>query len=158
MMVSGMKKVAALISSLGFLVTAATAFAVSPTPISIRVVAPLQGVNPSTTIGTLLSNILTIVFVLAAIVVLFMLIIGAFQWITSGGDKEGVESARKRITHALIGFAILALAFLIVQVVGQMVNINIVSLESLPTLGQCGPGQTFDPAASKCIDVAKPTP
>lgn len=158
MIVLGMKKIAAAISSLGFLTTAATIFAASPSPIPIRVVAPLQGVNPSTTIGTLLSNILTIVFVLAAIVVLFMLIIGAFQWITSGGDKEGIDNARKRITNALIGFAILALAFLIVQVVGQMVNINILSLESLPTLGQCGPGQTFNPATSNCVDVAKPTP
>ena len=115
-----MKKVAALISSLGFLVTAATAFAVSPTPISIRVVAPLQGVNPSTTIGTLLSNILTIVFVLAAIVVLFMLIIGAFQWITSGGDKEAVAGARNRLTFAIIGITILALAFVMIRVLGQI--------------------------------------
>ncbi|MDP3758412.1 MAG: hypothetical protein Q8Q86_01725, partial [Candidatus Daviesbacteria bacterium] len=88
---------------------------------------------------------------------LFMLIIGAFQWITSGGDKEGVESARKRITHALIGFAILALAFLIVQVVGQVVNINILDIQSLPVLGQCSPNQVFDTASNKCV-AGLPTP
>lgn len=152
-----MRKVAAAISSLGFLATAATIFAVSPTPISVRVVPPLQGVDPATTIGTLLSNILTIIFVLAAIIVLFMLIIGAFQWITSGGDKEGVGKARDRITHALIGFAILALAFLIVQVVGQIVNINILNLQTLPTLGQCGPNQTFNPATNACVNIPTPT-
>lgn len=163
MMMLGMKKVAAGILSLGFLVSAVGVFAEAPTPtnapgIPIRIVAPLQGINPATTIGSLLSNVLTIIFVLAAILVLFMLVVGAFQWITSGGDKEGVGKARDRITHALIGLAILALAFLIVQVVGQVVNINILNLQSLPTLQQCGQGQTFDPNTGACKTITLPTP
>ena len=150
-----MKKVAAALSSLGFFTSAVTVLAQTPVP--VRVVPPIQGINPSTTIGTLLSNVLTIIFVLAAILVLFMLVVGAFQWITSGGDKEGVGKARDRITHALIGLVILAIAFLIVQVVGSMVNINILSLESLPTLDQCGANQSFNPATSQCETIPKPT-
>lgn len=149
MMVTGMKKVAAALSGLGFLATAVTVFAQTGIPIQIN--PSRQGVDPFTTLGNLLSNILTIVFVLAAIIVLFMLIIGAFQWITSGGDKEGVGKARDRITHALIGLAILALAFLIMQVVGQIVGISILDMKALPTLGQkCPVNQVFDPTTASC--------
>ncbi|MBI4037065.1 hypothetical protein HY385_01435 [Candidatus Daviesbacteria bacterium] len=102
--------------------------------INIGITPPAQGINPDTAVGTVLSSALTIIFVIAAILVLFMLIIGAFQWITSGGDKEAVGKARQRITHALIGLAILALAFLIVTVVGQILNINIFKINTIPTL------------------------
>lgn len=150
MMVTDMKKVAAALSGLGFLATAVTVFAQSSIPIQIN--PSRQGVNPFTSLGNLLSNVLTIVFVIAAIIVLFMLIIGAFQWITSGGDKEGVGKARDRITHALIGFAILALAFLIIQVVGQVVGISILDMKALPTLGQkCGITEVFDPTTATCL-------
>lgn len=130
-----MKKVAAVITSLGFLASATSAFAA----ITIRI-TPTQGIPGGTSLGLILSNALTIIFVVAAFAVLFMLIIGAFQWITSGGDKEAVGRARGRITHALIGLAILALAFLIVTVVGQILNIDILSgripslTETLPAL------------------------
>jgi hypothetical protein len=98
----------------------------------------LRGVNPTRPVGTVLTNALTIIFILGALVVLFMLVIGAVQWITSGGDKEAVGKARSRITHALIGFAILALAAFLVTVVGQIVNINIFNLQCIPNLNVTG--------------------
>lgn len=148
-----MGKLLAFLSVIAFLINTGLALAVSPTlnPINIQITPPSQGVPPTTPVGTVITNALTIVFVVAALLVLFMLIIGAFQWITSGGDKENVGHARARITHALIGLAILALAFLIVKVVGQIVNINILDLKSLPSLGQqCSSGQTFDPVTGQC--------
>lgn len=141
-----MRKVLATASIIGFLSIAGLALAQSP--IQVQVNAPISGVNPYTPVGQLLTNALTIIFVIAALAVLFMLIIGAFNWIISGGDKEKVEGARKRITNALIGLAILALAFLITVVVGQILSINILDLKSLPTLSQkCPIGEVFDPTA-----------
>lgn len=138
----------------GFLLTSVTVFAQSGVP--IRIVPPQSGINPSTPVGLLLSNALTIIFVVAALAVLFMLIIGAFQWITSGGDKEKVGKARDRITQALVGLAVLALAFLITVVVGQVLNINILKMDSIPTLDACKSGQTYNTTTGKC-DIA-PTP
>ena len=133
-MIKVMRKILTSASIVGFLSLVTNAFAVTGVPIQIK--PPASGVNPSTPVGTVLTNALTIIFVIAALAVLFMLIIGAFQWITSGGDKEKVGAARGRITNALIGLAILALAFLITVVVGQIVNINILDLKSIPTLDQ----------------------
>lgn len=97
-------------------------------------VTPPDNVGVTAPTGTVLTSAFRIIFFLAALVVLFMLILGAFQWITSGGDKEAVGKARGRIVSALVGLLILALAVLIIRVVGSIVNIDIFNLPSLPSL------------------------
>lgn len=71
-------------------------------------------------INQVLSSIINIIMAVGGVIFLFMIVIGAFQWITSGGDKEAVQKARSRITNAIIGIAILALSFVIVNVIGQI--------------------------------------
>lgn len=88
------------------------------------------GANPGEVIG----RAITIVFSLAALIVLVMIMWGAFEWIFSAGDKEKIGAARGRIVNALIGLALLALAFLVARIVGQLININIFSL-NIPSLG-----------------------
>ncbi|MCL5784435.1 MAG: pilin [Patescibacteria group bacterium] len=148
-----MKKIAAIGTIFGgFFLNSVITLAQSPSPaINVAITPPGQGVNPFTSISQLLTNALIIVFVAAALIVLFMLIIGAFQWITSGGDKEAVGKARGRITNALIGLAILALAFLIVRVVGQVLSINVFDLKYIPTLSGCPNNQHVDPNTGQCV-------
>lgn len=85
-------------------------------------------------IDKIIGNTLIIVFSAATLLVLVFLIIGAFQWITSGGDKEAVGKARSRITAALIGLLILALAFVIIRVVGQVLGIPNILEFKFPSL------------------------
>ncbi|OGE28326.1 hypothetical protein A2867_04930 [Candidatus Daviesbacteria bacterium RIFCSPHIGHO2_01_FULL_40_11] len=80
------------------------------------------------TLGNAISNILFLAFAIAALIVLIMLIIGAFEWITSGGDKENVAKARNRIINALIGLAVLAVAFALANVFAQFTGINLQNL------------------------------
>lgn len=69
-------------------------------------------------ISRFLSNLVQLIFYVAAIVFLFMLVIGAFQWVISGGNKESIDSARKRITNAIIGLVIFSLVFLLARIFG----------------------------------------
>lgn len=73
-------------------------------------------------LGNILGWALRLVFVGAGLFVLYHLIFGALEWIQSGGDKEKVEKARKRITTAVTGlvmlFIVLGLVVLIEQVFG----------------------------------------
>ena len=133
-----MKKAAALItSSAGYLLSAATIFAQSRSRETTIAPGTLPGVDPSVrSLGDLISNTLQIVFIAAALAVLIYLVIGAFKWITSGGDKDAIGKARGTIVNALIGLAILALAFFITVLFGEIVGINILSLPRIPTLGQ----------------------
>lgn len=70
-------------------------------------------------ISKFLSNLITLIYTLAAIVLIFMLLWGAWDWITSEGDKEKLDSARKKIINALVGIILFAVAFAIIQVFGQ---------------------------------------
>lgn len=83
----------------------------------INIEPPKQGFA---TIGNAISNLFNIALVVAILIVLVMLIIGAYEWITSGGDKEAVAKARNRIINALIGLVILAIAFALARLAGQV--------------------------------------
>jgi hypothetical protein len=96
---------------------------------------PTMGIAPDTNPGTIISNAITIAYIVAVLLVLFYIIFAAFKWITSGGDKESVAGARKMITAALVGLVILALAFVIMRVVGSILHINIIgNIINIPAL------------------------
>ena len=92
--------------------------------------------NPNASVGNLIANALQIMFIFGVLAVLVFLIWGAFDWVTSGGDKEKVSAARRKITNALIGLALLALSIFIVTLVGEIAGINPLNMGLLPTLGQ----------------------
>src|SRR3989344_6027001 len=69
-------------------------------------------------ISLFLSNLVLLVYMIAGVVFVFMLLWGAFQWITSGGEKEAIASARGRIINAIIGIVLFAIAFAVIQVIG----------------------------------------
>lgn len=99
------------------------------------------GVNPNTPLDKIFHQVITYIFIIAVILVLMYMIWGAIEWIQSGGDKDKVKGARGKIVNALIGLAILALSFLVLKIVGLILNIDIFSSFTLPVLG-CPPGAT----------------
>lgn len=83
-------------------------------------------------LSNVLSNIIQIIYVVAAIMFVFMVVISAFQWIISGGDKEKISQARGRLTNAVIGIFLLAMAFVIIRVVGQITGFEFFSGQNNP--------------------------
>ena len=120
-----MKKLALLTTALSPFLTAATALAAE-----INIPEPTKGYK---SLGKFVSNILTLAFGFAILVVLIMLVWGAFEWITSGGDKETVGKARGRIINALIGLAVLAVAYALAVVAGQFLGFDIRQEIPIPT-------------------------
>ena len=92
-----------------------------------------QGIDPSAEPGTIISNAIAVIYIVGVLAMLLMLVLGAFNWITSGGDKEAVGKARARIINALIGLLLLAVTFLIAKLAGQIVHIDPFKLD-LPSL------------------------
>ena len=131
-----MKKATSLIASAGYLLSATAALAQTRAR-DATIPDTLPGPDPRDIgVGGLIANALQIVFIAAALAVLIYLVIGAFKWITSGGDKDAIGKARGTIVNALIGLAILALAFFITVLFGEIVGINIFGNFTIPTLGQ----------------------
>lgn len=77
--------------------------------------------NPtgSGAISQFLSNGIKLIYSIAAIVLIFMILWGAFEWLVSGGDKEKLASAQKRIISAIIGIILFAVAFAIMGIIGM---------------------------------------
>jgi hypothetical protein len=79
-----------------------------------------------TSVGQLISAAVGTMLIIAALLAFFFLILGGIQWITSGGDKAGMESARNKITHAIVGLIIVGAAWAIMLLVQQFLGINII--------------------------------
>ena len=78
-----------------------------------------------TTINSFINNLVSLAFIVAVILVFFFLVFGGIKWIISGGDQKKTEEARNMITAAIVGLAIVALAFALVKVLESFFNIAI---------------------------------
>lgn len=84
-------------------------------------------------LGSIIGFVVTIAFIIAVLIALGFLIWGGIKWITSGGDKSGVEAARNQIIAAIIGLIIVFLAFFILNLILGLFGLSVFNLE-LPTL------------------------
>lgn len=82
----------------------------------------------TTAIGKLISNIVGLVFIFAFFLTFLYLLTGSIQWITSGGDKTTLETARNKITHALVGLIITGAAWAVLKLAGQFLGLDILAL------------------------------
>lgn len=79
-----------------------------------------------TDIGKLISALVGTVLIIAALLAFLYLILGGIKWITSGGDKAGMEEARNKITHAIVGLIIVGAAWAIMSLVQNFLGVQII--------------------------------
>ncbi len=116
------KLIAASNGVVAFLATAGAAFAQELPRISVN----QEDANVRITdVGKLLSSAIGAALLLSALLVFGYLVMGGIQWITSGGDKGKTEAARNKITAALVGLAIVASSYAIMQIIAFFFGINI---------------------------------
>lgn len=85
------------------------------------------------TIPGIISGLIKLALIVAAIIFFFMLVIGGIRWILSGGDKTAMEAARGQITAALVGLVIVFSAFAIVQLIKILFGVDILGGLQLPS-------------------------
>lgn len=96
----------------------------------------VKNIETGTLVETIIKNVIVLFFSVGAVAVTVMLLWGAVEWILSGGDKEKVAAARKRITYALIGLALLSLTFVIMGIIGQILTIDFLGSFNIPNFNQ----------------------
>lgn len=87
-----------------------------------------------TDFGRLFSGAVSFLLLIAFILAFFYLILGGIAWLTSGGDKGNIETARNKIIAAIIGLIIVAATWALFQLVGGAIGFNILGGFELPTL------------------------
>jgi hypothetical protein len=111
----------------------------STTPFSPGITNPvlptsLQNMSGLEYLQKMLPNIIGLIFIVGIIIFFFMLLMGAVQWISSGGDKGKLESARGRLTSAIIGIVILLSVFAIMQLIQTFFGVSILTLDIGPLI------------------------
>lgn len=106
---------------------------VLPDKLGGKAVDPLKTEIGTKTISSLTMSLVGGIFIFSFIFAFLYLIIGGVSWITSGGDKAQLESARNKITHAILGLIIVAAAWAIFKLVGQFIGIDIEAIP-IPTI------------------------
>lgn len=88
--------------------------------------------------GKIISAVIGGMFIIAFFVAFIYLLTGAFYWITSGGDKASLESARNKIIHAIVGLIIVGAAWSVMVIVAQFLGLDFTALPipTIPTVGQ----------------------
>lgn len=86
-----------------------------------------------TTAELIISNILTILTVVAGITFVLQFLLGGLNWITAGGAKDKVEKAKGMMTGGAIGLIIVVVSYSVVWIVGQALGFNV--LTPAETLG-----------------------
>jgi hypothetical protein len=76
-------------------------------------------------IALILNEVLKYVFIIAGLLLLFYLIAGGFQLMTSPHEEKSVASARAKITNALIGFLLLFVSYWIVQIIQTILGFSV---------------------------------
>ncbi|OGD84948.1 hypothetical protein A2165_02035 [Candidatus Curtissbacteria bacterium RBG_13_40_7] len=74
----------------------------------------------STFIADLISAFLPAILAIAGFLTVIFIVISGIQFITSSGNPEAAAGARGRLTFALVGFAVIILAFAITQIVDRI--------------------------------------
>ncbi|MBX4186746.1 MAG: pilin [Candidatus Doudnabacteria bacterium] len=72
---------------------------------------------PSSRLSTELTDIVRLVLQIVGLIAVGFLIYGGFQYITSSGNAEQTESAKKTIQNAIIGLLVIILSYTIVTVI-----------------------------------------
>lgn len=93
-----------------------------------------------TGIGGLISGLMNAIMVIGVLMVLFFFVYGAVEWITSGGEKGKTESARNKMTHAVIGLIVLSATLAIFMLVQRFLGIEVVTVEEPSALERIGNG------------------
>lgn len=74
------------------------------------------------TLGKCAENIIKDLLLLSVPIVTVMVVIGAYQILTAGGDPEKFKTGRKTIVYAAVGFAVLLLAQGVVYIVQDVLG------------------------------------
>jgi hypothetical protein len=89
-------------------------------------VATLQGLQ------CLLANVLSIFLTVVGIAAFIMLIVAAFQFLTSGGNSQTTEKAQKAVTYAVIGLIVAVSAFAILNLIASFTGVNTILQFKIP--------------------------
>lgn len=110
-----------------------------------------SGTDAFTLFATTFSTGIGVLTIAAGIWFIIQIFAGAFQWLASGGEKQALQNAHKRILNAVLGLFVVIFSYALIYIIGLIFGINILSpyksIMGIPldngggTLPPCVPGE-----------------
>lgn len=77
---------------------------------TIKPIGPWSANDPMADLGNILSTGIRLIIIFAGFTALIYMLWGAFDWLTSSGEKEKLSKAQNKITSAAIGIILVIVA------------------------------------------------
>jgi len=102
---------------------------------------PFQGIGPlgnsssflnissaTSLLARVISLVISVITIVSFIWFIFNLFIGAFAWLSSGGDKAKLQEAQKKILNSLVGLILVISAIFLIKIVGTILGFDILNI------------------------------
>lgn len=83
----------------------------------------VDGIATLKCLPIIFGNLINILIIFGGVTAVILVILGGIKFITSGGDPIKVESARRTVTFAIIGLAIILLSFVLIKVISVVTGV-----------------------------------
>jgi hypothetical protein len=90
-------------------------------------VATIQGFQ------CLIANSFSVIITVIGLAGFVMFVFGAFQWMLSGNNSKGVDTARQSMTYAVIGIVVALSGFIIINLIAGFTGVNIIKRFVIPS-------------------------
>src|SRR4030043_852631 len=90
-----------------------------------QIIDPIQNFTGVQYLQRLYPILIILGFIICVVVFMLIIIIGGIQWITSGGDRSAIDSARRKVINGITGLAILLLVFFVLTAIGRIFGVNL---------------------------------
>lgn len=90
-------------------------------------VATIQGIQ------CLVANLFSIIITVIGLAGFVMFVWGAFQWMLSGNNTKGVETAKQSMTYAIIGIVVALSGFIIINLIAAFTGVSVIKRFVIPS-------------------------
>ncbi|MDQ5950821.1 MAG: hypothetical protein QG639_97 [Patescibacteria group bacterium] len=97
-------------------------------------VATIQGAQ------CLIANAFSVIITVIGLAGFVMFIFGAFQWMISGTNPKGADTARQSMTYAVIGIVVALCGFIIINLLAEFTGVDMIRTFVIPSDETPAPG------------------
>ena len=76
-------------------------------------------------IGQIVNVVLPLMMLGGVAIFFIMFLMAGFRWITGGGNPEEMKKIQSQMSAAIVGIIIVVVSYVLVKLIGTMLNINI---------------------------------
>jgi len=91
--------------------------------------------DPLASIELFISRIIGALTVLGGVFFVVYFVLGAFGWVTAGGDQSKIQKARDQMVQGFLGLVVIVISYGLLGVIGTAIGLNLLTpAESLTTI------------------------